>query len=183
MTSPTSPLLSLSLPVISEIIEVLIIDLNSSEHDWFGHELIQRFGNINTNNITIKQIVNVFVDIIEPMFRPQLLDWNLGEIESNWNRLMIDLKNQDYRKPISTMNKQTICGCDLCDNCPKISGVEEIISFWQYVQDEIDKVENIDYDLLSILVHIHIDEIQGNSEITDHELASDMYYQMYPMED
>ena len=74
MTFLTSPLLSLSLPVISEIIEVLIIDLNSSEHDWFGYELIQRFGNINTNNITIKQIVNVFVDISEPMFRPQFLD-------------------------------------------------------------------------------------------------------------
>jgi len=158
MTSPTSPLLSLSLPVISEIIEVLIIDPNESQHDWFGHELIQRFGLFNTNNITIRQIVNLFVDIIEPMFKPHLLEYLEDYQLSNWNRLMIELKNQDYRKPISTMNKEKICLCELCDNCPQLSGVAEVVEFWNWVNDEILKIENMDCDLLTTLIQIYTRE-------------------------
>ncbi len=175
MTSPTSPP-SLSLPVISEIIEVLIIDVNSSIHDWFGYELIQKFGIVNTNKITIQQIVNLFVDIIEPMFKPQFIEWLTEDYQlTNWNRLMINLKNQDYRKPISTMNRESICGCDMCDNCPKISGIEDILSFWENLLEEMEKIENIDYNLLTTIINIHIDEIELKS--------NDIYYQRFPMED
>lgn len=186
-TSSPSPL-SLSIPVISEIIEVLIIDVNSSIHDWFGYELIQRFNNINTKNITIKQMVNLFVDIIEPMFKPQFLEWLTEDYQlTNWNRLMINLKNQDYRKPISTMNRQTICGCDMCDNCPKISGIEDILSFWENLVDEMEKIENIDYNLFTTITSIHIDEIICPVMLHEDEYiqlkSDDIYYQRFPMED
>ncbi len=73
------------------------------------------------------------------------------------------------------MNRESICGCDMCDNCPKISGIEDILSFWENLLEEMEKIENIDYNLLTTIINIHIDEIELKS--------NDIYYQRFPMED
>jgi hypothetical protein len=168
----TSPLTSYSdyytpIELTLEVLNAVVIRPHSdSQIKWFGHELISSNYDLNHcnnhyHNINYPTLVKLFIETIEPMFRPTIeTNWHEEEVEV-WNTYLAQLENHDYRKPIPTMYI-TDNECPYCDSCTPapftFSIALEIIESVEDWMKEMEHINNMDNDLLLAIIRVRIDD-------------------------
>ena len=130
---------------------------SDSQIEWFGHELI----NSNYDSINYPTLVKLFIETIEPMFRPTIeTNWHEEEVEV-WNAYLAKLENHDYRKTIPTMDIPSNCECPHCDSCapsgPYFVVALEIIESIEDWMKQMEYINNMDDDLLLAIIRVRLD--------------------------